>query len=415
MNWMLETLFIKSQNFIRLNNLDYQRYFIRSEKLEHRLSIILGPRGIGKTTTIAQYMAQNYTMNEALYVSLDDIGNASYTMLEIAEAFYLSNGKLLCFDEIHKYDNWSGELKTIYDTYPTLKVIVSGSSALEIHKGSHDLSRRAIVYRMFGMSFREYLELHHSYDFNPYSLETILSEHQSITETMIEVLESKEQRILPLFKEYLRVGYYPYFLGMQNENMFFQTLRQNINVSIEGDLLSIYPTLNGNSIKKLKKLLAIIMQSVPFTPNMNELKKIIEVKDNRTLKEYFSKLDDAGLIQLLMKSSLSMKALDKPEKIYVANTSLLYVGEPEIGTVRETFFLNQLHNYYGIKDTFQDSGIYAAQKGDFYLEEKYTFEVGGKNKSFKQIKDVSNSYIASDEIEIGYGNKIPLWLFGFLY
>ena len=412
---MLETLFIKSQNFIRLNNLDYQRYFIRSEKLEHRLSVILGPRGIGKTTTIAQYMAQNYTMNEALYVSLDDIGNASYTMLEIAEAFYLSNGKLLCFDEIHKYENWSAELKTIYDTYPTLKVIVSGSSALEIHKGSHDLSRRAIVYRMFGMSFREYLELHYSYDFKFYSLETILSEHQSIAEKMIEVLESREQRILPLFKEYLRVGYYPYFLGMQNESMFFQTLRQNINVSIEGDLLSIYPTLNGNSIKKLKKLLAIIMQSVPFTPNMNELKKIIEVKDNRTLKEYFSKLDDAGLIQLLMKSSLSMKALDKPEKIYVANTNLLYVAEPEVGTVRETFFLNQLHNYYGIKDTFQDSGIYAAQKGDFYLEEKYTFEVGGKNKSFKQIKDVPNSYVASDEIEIGYGNKIPLWLFGFLY
>ena len=232
---------------------------------------------------------------------------------------------------------------------------------------------------------------------------------------MVEVLESKEQRILPLFKEYLRIGYYPYFLGMQNESMFFQTLRQNINVSLEGDLLSIYPTLNGNSIKKLKKLLAIIMQSVPFTPNMNELKKIIEVKDNRTLKEYFSKLDDAGLIQLLMKSSLSMKALDKPEKIYVANPNLLYVGEPEVGTVRETFFLNQLHNYYGIKDTFQDSGIYSADKGDFYLEEKYTFEVGGENKSFKQIKDISNSYIASDEIEVGYGNKIPLWLFGFLY
>lgn len=406
---------MKSRNFIRQNNLNYQRYFIQNINLEHRLSIILGPRGIGKTTTIAQYMAQQYTDNKALYVSLDDISNASYTMLEIAEAFDLENGKLLCFDEIHKYANWSGELKTIYDTYPKLKVIVSGSSALEIHKGSHDLSRRAIVYRMFGMSFREYLELHHGYDFDTYKLETLLYDHQNISEPIVAHLETKEQRILPLFKEYLRVGYYPYFLGMQNESMFFQTLRQNINVSIEGDLLSIYPTLNGNSIKKLKKLLAIIMQSVPFTPKMSELKKVIEVKDDRTLKEYLSKLDDAGLIQLLMKSSLSMKALDKPEKIYVANTNLLYVGEPEIGTVRETFFLNQLYNYYGMKDTFQDSGIYSADKGDFYLEEKYTFEVGGKNKSFKQIKDVPQSYIAADEIEIGYGNKIPLWLFGFLY
>ena len=413
---MLEILFVKSRNFIRQNNLNYQRYFIRNINLEHRLSIILGPRGIGKTTTIAQYMAQQYTTdNEALYVSLDDISNASYTMLEIAEAFDLENGKLLCFDEIHKYVNWSGELKTIYDTYPKLKVIVSGSSALEIHKGSHDLSRRAIVYRMFGMSFREYLELHHGYDFATYGLTALLSDHQYISESIITMLETKDQRILPLYKEYLRVGYYPYFLGMQNESMFFQTLRQNINVSIEGDLLSIYPTLNGNSIKKLKKLLAIIMQSVPFTPKMSELKKVIEVKDDRTLKEYLSKLDDAGLIQLLMKSSLSMKALDKPEKIYVANTNLLYVGDPEVGTVRETFFLNQLYNYYGIKDLFQDSGIYAADQGDFYLEEKYTFEVGGKNKSFKQIKDVPYSYIAADEIEIGYGNKIPLWVFGFLY
>ena len=406
---------MKSRNFIRQNNLSYQRYFIRNINLEHRLSIILGPRGIGKTTTIAQYMSQQYTDNEALYVSLDDISNASYTMLEIAEAFDLENGKLLCFDEIHKYANWSGELKTIYDTYPKLKVIVSGSSALEIHKGSHDLSRRAIVYRMFGMSFREYLELDHGYDLDSYNLDTLLSDHQNITESIVTLLESKEQRILPLFKEYLRVGYYPYFLSMQNESMFFQTLRQNINVSIEGDLLSIYPTLNGNSIKKIKKLLAIIMQSVPFTPKMSELKKVIEVKDDRTLKEYLSKLDDAGLIQLLMKSSLSMKALDKPEKIYVANTNLLYVGEPEMGTVRETFFLNQFHNYYGIKDLFQDSGIYVADQGDFYLEEKYTFEVGGKNKSFKQIKDIPHSYIASDEIEIGHGNKIPLWLFGFLY
>ena len=412
---MLEILFMKSRNFIRQNNLSYQRYFIRNINLEHRLSIILGPRGIGKTTTIAQYMSQQYTDNEALYVSLDDISNASYTMLEIAEAFDLENGKLLCFDEIHKYANWSGELKTIYDTYPKLKVIVSGSSALEIHKGSHDLSRRAIVYRMFGMSFREYLELHHGYDLDSYDLDTLLSDHQNITESIVTLLESKEQRILPLFKEYLRVGYYPYFLSMQNESMFFQTLRQNINVSIEGDLLSIYPTLNGNSIKKLKKLLAIIMQSVPFNPKMSELKKVIEVKDDRTLKEYLSKLDDAGLIQLLMKSSLSMKALDKPEKIYVANTNLLYVGDPEMGTVRETFFLNQFHNYYGIKDIFQDSGIYVAVQGDFYLEEKYTFEVGGKNKSFKQIKNVPLSYIAADEIEIGYGNKIPLWIFGFLY
>jgi len=411
---MLNTLFRKSHLFVKNNNLTYKRYFIKKEDLAHRFSIILGARGIGKTTTIAQYMSK-YKENEALYVSLDDINNAKISIYKIAQEFELYGGKLLCFDEIHKYDNWSQELKSIYDTFPTLKIIASGSSALEIHKGSHDLSRRAIVYTMVGMSFREFLELHYGYKLEAYTLEEIIQKHQKIADSIVDKLAKKSHKIIPLFKDYLKFGYYPYYLSMPNELYFFQTLKQNINVSIESDLLNIYPSLNGRSIKKIKLLLSVIMENVPFTPTISSLKKSIDVKDDRTIKEYLAHLDDAGLIKLLMKSSLSMKNIDKPEKIYLANTNLMYTTTPKIGSVRETFFMNQCSNYYTIKNSLDNKGIFSASKGDFYLEDKYIFEIGGKNKSFNQIKDIKNSYVVADDIEIGFDNKIPLWLFGFLY
>ena len=413
---MLEELFIKSRDFININNLKYKRYFIKTKNLEHRLSIVIGPRGIGKTTTVAQYIKKHYTHAEALYVNLDDIENTSkYTMTQIAEEFVLNGGKLLCFDEIHKYQNWSAELKNIYDRFDKLKIIATGSSALEINKGSHDLSRRAIVYNMVGMSFREFLELHHGYNFDAFSLADILLKHIDIATAIKERVEQHNQKIIPLFKDYLKHGYYPYFLSMPNEVLFFQTLQQNINVSIESDLLNIYPKLNGNSIKKIKMLLSVIIKSVPFEPKISTLKKAADIKDDRTLKDYLSKLDDAGLIKLLMQNSLSMKALDKPEKIFLANPNLMYTKEPNIGNLRETFFVNQLDNYYKNKQSLNDDGIFASKQGDFYCEEKYTFEVGGKSKSFKQIKDIDNSYVVADNIEVGNGNKIPLYLFGFLY
>jgi predicted AAA+ superfamily ATPase len=411
---MLNRLFRKSHIFIKNNNLKYKRYFIRRESLEHRLSIILGARGIGKTTTIAQYMS-NYTQDEALYISLDDIISAKYSIYDIAEAFELQGGRLLCFDEIHKYDNWSQELKNIYDSFSNLKIVASGSSALEIHKGSHDLSRRAIVYTMVGMSFREFLELHYGYRFEAFDLREIIEQHQEIATKIITTLDEKNQKVIALFRDYLRFGYYPYYLSMPNEVYFFQTLKQNINVSIESDLLNIYPSLNGRSIKKIKLLLAVIMENVPFTPTITSLKKSIDVRDDRTIKEYLSRLDDAGLIKLLMKSSLCMKNIDKPEKIYLANTNLMYTTTPEIGNVRETFFMNQLSNYYIVKNALDNRGVFSASKGDFQLEKRYLCEVGGKNKTFKQIKDIPNSFLACDDIEIGFGNKIPLWLFGFLY
>lgn len=413
---MLEELFIKSRDFVALNNQSYKRYFLITQPLEHRLSIIIGPRGIGKTTTIAQYMSLHYKEHEALYVNLDDIQNTTqFSMTEIAEEFVLNGGKLLCFDEIHKYNSWSAELKNIYDRFGDLKVIATGSSALQINQGSHDLSRRAIVYTMVGMSFREFLELHYGFKFSPYPLQNILENHVELTTEIKKQIEQKEHKIIPLFKNYLKYGYYPYYLSMPNTTLFLQTLQQNINVSIESDLLYVYPKLNGTSIKKIKTLLSIIIKSVPFEPNISEMKKAAEIADDRTLKEYLSKLDDAGLIKLLMRNALAMKSIDKPEKIYLANPNLMYTKEPDIGNLRETFFVNQVDNYYKIKRSLSDDGIFAGKSGDFYCEDKYTFEVGGKKKGFGQIKDVPDSYIVSDDLEIGIGHKIPLWIFGFLY
>lgn len=402
---MLEKLQIESKKFLLRNNQKYQRYFIKENKIKHRLSIIVGQRGIGKTTTIAQYMHLHHDV-ASLYVSMDSFLVGELSMYEIAEAFEMQGGKLLCFDEIHKYSNWSQELKTIYDTFPALQVIASGSSALEISKGSHDLSRRAHILKMIGMSFREYLELTLDIVLPKYTLENILSSHQDLAFDIVAKLQQKEQKILPLFKRYLKIGYYPYSLELENDDIFFDMLEQNITVSISNDLLFIYPSLDGNSIKKMRLLLSVIMESVPFVPVIEKLKALLEIGDGRTLKDYFLKLEDAGILKLLMKaSSKGLNQLEKPEKIYLDNTNLLHIANASVGTIRETFFLNALQQY---KVTYPS-------KGDFLVDNTYLFEVGGKNKGFDQIKNIPHSYVAFDDAEIGHGSKIPLWLFGFLY
>lgn len=403
---MFSKLLIESKKFILRNNLSYQRYFIKENKIKHRLTIIVGQRGIGKTTTIAQYMKQHDTL-KSLYVSMDSFLVGELSMYEIAERFEMEGGKLLCFDEIHKYQNWSQELKSIYDTFPALQIIASGSSALEINKGSHDLSRRANTLKMVGMSLREYMELTLAIEFPKYTLQEILQNHETIAFDIVSKLEKIDKKILPLFQRYCKVGYYPYSLSIQDDEIFFDMLQQNINVSISGDLLFVYPSLDGNSIKKLKLLLNIIMESVPFVPVIEKLKNSLDIGDGRTLKDYFIKLEDAGILHLLMKASgKGLRKLEKPEKIYLNNTNLLSITTPEIGTVRETFFLNVLSTLHEVTYPI---------KGDFLVDNSYLFEVGGKNKGFTQIKDIENSFVASDEIEVGYKNKIPLWMFGFLY
>ena len=403
---MITKLVTESKKFLQRNNLPYQRYFIKEGKIKHRLTIITGQKGIGKTTTIAQYI-QLHKDKKSLYISMDSFIVGELSMYEIAEQFEQEGGELLCFDEIHKYTNWSQELKSIYDSFENLQIIASGSSTLEINKGSHDLSRRAHILTMHGMSFKEFLELELDIELPKLKLEDILSNHADIAFDVISKLKEYDKRIIPTFKRYLKVGYYPYFLDVNDDDVFFDILEQNINISISSDLLFVYPSLDGNSIKKLKMLLKIIMQSVPFVPMIEKLKTTLEIGDGRTLKEYFIKLEDAGIIKLLMKaSSKGLKQLEKPEKIYLDNTNLLNIANLDIGTARETFFLNALS---------QNHNVTYPIKGDFLVDNKFLFEVGGRNKGFSQIKDIKNSFIAFDDVEIGYGNKIPLWLFGFLY
>ncbi|MEW6110004.1 MAG: AAA family ATPase, partial [Nitrospirota bacterium] len=398
----------------RLNSRDYVRYFLRLDPFKSRFSIVVGQRGVGKTTAIIQHILASYEndifTNKALYIQTDHFLIGSRSLYEIAEQFYNLGGEMICFDEIHKYPAWSTELKSIYDTFPKLKIIASGSSALEIYKGSRDLSRRAVVYRMAGMSFREFIELALGINLKSADIKDITQNHQRIAHEVIGMLEKKGRKILALFKEYLEYGYYPYFNEYKSSELYYITLEQNIHTALESDLIAIYPSLSGNSIKKIKKLLSIIAGSVPFTPDLKKLKILLDVGDERTLKTYLKYLEDAGIILTVSKSGRGLKELEKPEKIYLNNPNLTYAISGNIpvniGTVRETFFLNMANAAHRVS---------IPAKGDFLIDGRYVFEVGGKNKSFAQISRIKNSFLAVGDIEIGIGNKIPLWVFGFLY
>lgn len=410
---MLDDLKKLSQDFLKLKNSRYRRYFIETKPFEHRLSLLLGQRGVGKTTTIIQFLldqtAQDFYDPSILYVQADHFLIGSLSLYEIAEEFQKLGGKFLAFDEIHKYANWSQELKSIYDTFPKLTVIASGSSALQMYKGSHDLARRAIKYSMVGLSFREFLEMHLQTTFSSYSLMQILENHSRIASEIIEHVEAKNLKILPLFQRYLHCGYYPYFFELPNEELYCITLEQNLHSTIEGDLAAIYPHLTGASIRKLKQLLIFIAKSVPFIPNWNSIKDALEIGDVRTLKTYFQYLEDASLIRSLGKEKLKLDHIHSGEKVYLDNPNQMHAlsfQDYNKGTLREIFFLDMLslHHQVSLPTT-----------GDFLVDGKQLFEVGGKSKSFSQISDKKNSFLACDNTESGIGSKIPLWVFGFLY
>ncbi len=411
---MIEDLFRLSQNFIRINKKEYVRYFLKINPLKNRFSIIVGQRGVGKTTAMIQHILSSYRndifTNKALYIQADHFLVGSHSLYEIAEQFYNLGGKMVCFDEIHKYPNWSAELKSIYDTFPKLTIVASGSSALEIYRGSRDLSRRAVVLRMFGMSFREFIEFELGIDLKRSGLDDITSNHQRIADSIITSVEKNGKKILALFKSYLEHGYYPYFREYKNRELFYLTLEQNVHTTLESDIIAIYPSLSGNSVKKIKKLLTIIASLVPFTPDLKKLKTMLDVGDERTLKTYIRYLEDAGIILTVSKGSRGLRQLEKPEKIYLNNTNLIHAISAsvpaETGNMRETFFLNVTGAFHKVS---------SPAHGDFLVDGKYIFEIGGKNKDFSQIRDIKKSFLAIDNIEIGIGNKIPLWVFGFLY
>ncbi|MBP7553966.1 MAG: AAA family ATPase [Spirochaetes bacterium] len=410
---MLDSFFSLSQEYLKNKNEDFKRYFYFENNLDNRFSIITGGRGVGKTVFIIQYIMKKFNdifTDKAIYIPVDHIFVENKSLYSIAEEFYKYGGKLICLDEIHKYSNWSKEMKSIYDTFPELQIIASGSSALEISKGSNDLSRRAILYSMNGLSFREFLALYHSIDIKSYFFEDLIKGHQEISNTIYETINKADKKILKLFSEYLEYGYYPYFKEFNDKKYYYVTLEQNVKTTLESDLLSIHPNITGVSLKKIKKLLAIISKSVPFTPDLKNLKNLVEVADERTLKTYLKYLEDAGIIICLSKRGRGLGELEKPEKIYLNNTNLIYALSEnknfEKGNIRETFFVNNL--------SFREK-IATSKQGDFIVSDKYIVEVGGRNKDFNQIKDIENSFLVLDEIETGFKNKIPLWLFGFLY
>ncbi len=398
----METLF---QNFYqRLNrtNVAFKRYLTSKIHWNNRLIAITGARGAGKTTLLLQHIKSTFgnAPKQVLYASLDNIWFAGNKLFDLASDFVQQGGLFLFLDEVHKYPNWSQEIKNIYDSFPDLKVVFTGSSILEIYKGNADLSRRAIHYTLHGMSFREYLLLEKGIDFPVVKLEELLDNHLSLAQQVNEKIKP-----IPLFQSYLKEGYYPYY----KEDIEFYTIKllNTINVILDVDL-PVVEKIEVYSIQKIKQLLLIIAQRVPFTPNISELAALIGVSRN-SLLAYLTLLHKAQLINLLNQDVSGLRLLAKPEKIYLNNANLIYALEnnkPDLGNIRETFFFNQLQVV---------SKVTSSPKTDFTVNNFYQFEVGGKNKGHEQVTGIDNAYWALDNIEYGIGNKIPLWLFGFLY
>jgi uncharacterized protein len=380
--------------------LDFTRPLYHSIQWKQRMFGIKGLRGVGKTTLLLQYLKFKLKGN-GLYVTADHPWFYDKSLLDLAEEFEKEGGHVLLIDEIHKYPRWSSQLKNIYDGHPDLQVIFTASSTLEIQKGEADLSRRVISYELTGMSFREYLALSYGYEVKPVSLEAVLKNSQSI----ISKLEFP-QKVLPLFKNFLRMGYFP-FSENNPASDFLVKLNQVINAVLETDLALVENYSAGN-VAKIKKLLGIISASVPFTPNISALAGQMHLGRD-TVNNFIVHLQRARLLNLIFYTKKGAASLQKPDKIYLENTNLSYAlhDAPDVGSLRETFFINQLRNA-GYQVTLPLSG-------DFLVNQKWTFEVGGRSKTEEQIKKAANSYLAIDGIEDGYQNRIPLWLFGFLY
>jgi predicted AAA+ superfamily ATPase len=398
----MDDLFEKYQKKIQNTSTLFVRSFIDDVNWDARLIGIKGARGVGKTTLLLQYMKLhlNNELEKSLYVSLDSVAFVNRNLVDLADQFIKKGGRYLFLDEVHKYANWAQELKNIYDDYPELKVVFTGSSLLEILNARADLSRRALIYTMQGLSFREYLSLETGKPFKRLSLVEILNNHLAAAKVI-----NAEIKPFQYFEKYLQCGYYPFYKE-QPEN-YGQRIEEIINMMLEIEL----PLLRGVDLgytHKVKQLLAIISESVPFIPNVSNLSAKMGI-NRATLMNYLHYLAEIGLTINLYKDAKGNSKLQKPSKIYLENTNLMYVLSPSkanTGNVRETFFANQLGNKHQLS---------YHETADFFVDETYTFEIGGKDKSRTQIENLDNAFIVSDTIEYGYQNRIPLWLFGFLY
>lgn len=371
----------------------FHRYLYADIDWEAHLIGIVGPRGVGKTTMLLQYIKQHRTDKKSLYVSADNTYFTTHTLIELVDEWAKDMGQLLAIDEVHKYPNWSRELKQIYDTHPDMQVVFTGSSVLDIAQGSADLSRRALMYTLQGLSFREYLQLFHRIAASVYSLEDILA-HRAAIESL--------PHPLPYFRQYLQRGYYPFAI----EGNFEARMQMVVNQTVESDIAQ-FADMKATTARKLKKMLAIIATLAPFKPNADSLATEIGISRNN-VADYLLLLERVQMIGQLRDDTGGIRGLGKVEKVYLDNPSLMYVLNGEavnIGNVRETFFYNQMR-------VRQD--VISSRVSDFAIG-KYTFEVGGQSKGKKQIEGIANAYIVKDDIEIGYGNIVPLWAFGLTY
>ena len=391
------------QRLIQLSNLyfslptpSFRRYLFSKIDFESKLIGILGQRGVGKTTLIRQ-IAQQYDLpnSKMLYISADNIQR---TLSDIAIEFASFGGKLLIIDEIHKAHNFALELKTIYD-FVEIKVIFSGSSALELENSKVDLSRRSLFYELGSLSFREFLAIKFGIELEPLTLEEILENHQDIALSI-----TAKFKPLEYFSYYKAYGAYPFFT--EGELGYNLRLNEIMNIILDSEVATIY-NVDSDKINTIRKLLHLLCSSVPIELNIQNLAQSAGVSRN-TLYSYLYYLKKANLIEIIGGNFRNKKLLNKPDKIYLDNINLYNIlcSEQNIGSLRESFFVSQLKVAHSVK---------YSNIGDFKIDDNFIFEIGGKNKGFKQIKDIPNSFVVADDIEIGFGAKIPLWLFGFLY
>lgn len=398
----MEVLFEKFRQKLGFTTTNFTRGLMDEINWDARLIGIKGARGVGKTTLMLQYIKLNLAreLDFTLYASLDNIWFSENKLIDLVDAFVKRGGKYLFLDEVHKYPNWSRTLKNLYDDYPQLKIVFTGSSLLEILNARADLSRRAIVYTMQGLSFREYLNLELDTKFERIELSDVLSKHTSLAGEIVSHVKP-----LQYFHSYLQNGYYPFY--RDQPDLYFSRLEEVINMMMEIEL----PMLRGFDqayVPKLKQLLYVIATSVPFIPNINKISERIGL--NRvTLLHYLTYLNEIKLTTNLYKNSTGIGKLQKPNKIFLENTNLMVALAPEhanTGNLRETFFVNQLSERHRVE---------FADVGDFMVDRKHLFEIGGKDKSIKQANTNLPMYVAADNLEFGLDKKIPLWLFGFLY
>jgi len=397
----MENLLLESRQRIDTITVNIIRYLYDKINWKNRLIAIKGARGVGKTTLLLQYIKKELTDDHTvLYTPLDNLYFYSNKLIDLADEFVLNGGKHLFLDEIHKYPGWSRELKLIYDKHPGLQIVFTSSSILEIYKGESDLSRRVVSYNLQELSLREFIEFDSGIKLNTYSLDEILLNHTDISRQILK-------EIKPLFelKKYLKFGAYPYF--SESIEDYPAKLFNTINMTLENDLPAVH-TIDFKLIMKMKKLLYAISTSVPFKPNISGLSIKTEVT-RPTLLLFLNYLEKALMIYQLRTENTGVSSMSKPEKIYLRNTNLLFnlaVENANIGTLRETFFLNQMSESHNLTHS---------NKADFISDNKFTFEIGGKSKTQKQIREIENAFLIKDNIETGINNIVPLWLFGFLY